>query len=703
MSSIPTFDVEEALRLATFSEPAWNAEGTYVGYQRFHDGESSFVARSVEQPIETDLALRATDDATSRAEFGGEVSGYDWHPDRETSVAVVRDGDVLLADVETEETETVAEAEADHSSPAWHPDGAVLAYIREHSLWLHDVDEGRTRELATDVADLFGPTPLEWSSDGRYLATLTETEEETLALSVYEPFEDVDDDSSRTVWERAPSPAERVVADTFEWAGDTLVYAEDSTDGTERRYRAIRPEQGRSAEEGRLPGEVVLTETDDRGLASAKLAGHESGRVALLAAPSGYHHVYVLDVDVRRDAVADRERPGFDGPGLLQVTSGEFEARGDALDRPEWDESGDRLAYVTNEADSGERRLHVATVDAAEVRAVSAFENVDGNAVYPTWGNGRIACLRSGRTTPADVHVFDPENDAARRVSAGHTSPDSLAWFPDPEPISFESSSDGRSVHGYVYTPPDESANEDLPAVVWAHGGPVRQMRRGFHHMRSYAFFHAFNHVLVDRGYAVLELNYRGGIGYGRDYELGIHHRIGDRDVQDCVDAASFLRAREDIGDSVGFWGLSYGGFLANAVATKTDSFDCAVNFAGIWDWRDWVRYATDRNWGAGRRFRPLFGGHPDEEDPTVEERYRTGSPCDHVDGLDTPLFALHGTADPNVPFAQMDETVTDLVECGAEFEMAYYPDEDHMFQESETWEDAMNRVLPFLDDHLDP
>ncbi|NIS32522.1 MAG: prolyl oligopeptidase family serine peptidase, partial [Actinobacteria bacterium] len=70
-------------------------------------------------------------------------------------------------------------------------------------------------------------------------------------------------------------------------------------------------------------------------------------------------------------------------------------------------------------------------------------------------------------------------------------------------------------------------------------------------------------------------------------------------DVDDCVRAAEFLRDDPRVGDRVGLWGLSYGGFLANAVATKTDAFDAAVNFAGIWDWRDWVRWASEGFRGA--------------------------------------------------------------------------------------------------------
>lgn len=711
MDSESSVTVSDALALATFSEPRWNATGSAVGYLRDQDGDSAFVARPVDTVTETTLSPNAGPlaDGDSRSN----ASCFAWHPTDEHTVAVVSDGDLGLVDVDSGDWTLLTAATSAVTSIAWHPDGDVIASVREGSVWLHDVRSGSHRELTAAAADMFGPTPLKWSTDGRFLATLTDSARDTLSLQVFSPtVEPAATPGDRAaadpvVYEHTPAPTEQVITDTFAWAGSTLVVATDATDGTERAYRVVDVASGASTD--RDPdARTVLTEQDPRGLPSASIVGHPTGRVAIVSATSGYAHLYVCDLAELQDGP---EPLGDAVAGVTQVTTGAFEARGDSGDTPAWNEAGTQLAYVTNEHDAGERRLHVAAFSAPgadepcsliDARA-TVFDDVDGNALAPSWRDGRIACLRAGRTTPADVHVCEPSTRGVRRVSASHPNPAVFDGFPAPEPVRFESSRDGRPVYGYRYSAPDTGPQDDAdqPAVVWAHGGPLRQMRRGFHHMRSYALFHAFNQVLVARGYTVLELNYRGGIGYGRDYELGIHDAIGEIDVQDCVDAAAYLRDRPGVSDQIGFWGLSYGGFLANALATKTDAYDCVVNFAGIWDWRDWVRYVTNRTWSAGRHFLPLFGGHPDDADASVTETYRVASPCDHVTDCETPLFALHGTEDPNVPFAQLDALVTDLVDQGVDFEMAYYPEEGHVFERTATWEDALDRVLPFLDTNL--
>lgn len=701
------FTVDDALALGTVSGPAWNDDASRAGYLRFADGETTF-AHGVPGAEPTAVP--------------GPVGGFDWRPDHPEQVALAADGDVALHDVSTGESRTLASADADHAGVTWAGPDSLL-YLRDGSVWRHDLAGGGVAELLTDVRSTpFGAAPLTVSPDDRLVATVRDAADGPGELVVHGV------ESGERVRGWRPS-TDRVLAG-YDWVDeDHLVYALDDTDASARRFVSVHP----GTDDGR--GVALLSETSDVVCVQPSPVGTDDGWFACLSDRDGHAHLYLVDADARRAAVVDGDSPaadvsdgvadggpdsalddpGFAGEGVVRVTDGEFEARGDAMDLPAWSPDGERVAFVTNEADAGERRLHVADRDGTVARVVDE----PGNVHSVDWGaNDRLLCVRAGRTDPADVCALGLGggiDDGGRsdvghpyaRVSDAYPDRERLAAFPEPEPVSFDGTG-GETVRGYLYLPDRDDAQggtdgpsggTDLPAVVWCHGGPVRQMRRGFHHMRSYAYFHLFNHVLVSRGYAVLELNYRGGIGYGHEFEQGIAGAIGVDDVDDCVRAAEYLRARPAVGDRVGLWGLSYGGFLANAVATKTDAYDAAVNFAGIWDWREWVRYAESFGWGAARRFGAQFGGGPD--DPDTAEAYAVASPCEFAADLDAPLFALHGTDDPNVDFEQLDLLVADLVDRGLEFETAHYPEEDHMFREPATWRDAMGRVLPFLDEHL--
>lgn len=685
------FSVEDALDLATVSEPAANADNSRVGFLRTVGGATEFVAAEVPALAGTDLSLEAGAAVDHVSTDHGDVTAFDWRPGRPAEAAVIADGTLARFDATDGSLSPVVDGPEDCERLAWHPDGSTLAYTEAGLLWLYDLEAGGHRALNSEgpeVAEEFGGTPVRWSADGSAVATKVQSGDDVLGLAAF------DGEEAGPAWQRLPDVTAGRLVSAFDWVDDQrLVYAEDTTEGDERAYRVSEV----SASD---PGTVLLSERDDHVLARDRPIGSDDGRFAVLSGRTGYHHLYVVDVFTRRSAV-ETARPGFTGPGVIQVTEGEFEARGDDRDVPAWGPDDRRLAYVTNERDPGERQVQIVELEGLTEVARVALEELGGNAVQPAWlDRSRLAFVRSERTTPPDVFIAAVEDAAVRRISAAHPDPDTFSDFPEPEPISFDGRG-GLEIPGYLYAPPEAAPGDDRPAIVWAHGGPMRQMRRGFHHMESYAGFHAFNHVLLSEGYVVLAVNYRGGIGYGRAFEHGLQDAIGRDEVDDCVRAAEWLRQDSRVGDRIGLWGLSYGGFLANAVATKTEAFDAVVNFAGIWDWREWVRWATESYRGAGRVFAARFGGHPDADDPAVTTAYDRASPAVYADGLTAPLFALHGSGDPIVPFDQMDALVDDLVDLGADFEMAYYPDEDHMFEAPATWFDALSRVLPFLDTHL--
>jgi len=695
VSNAIDFGFGDAIDLAWVGPPRSNDDGSLVGYLRTEQGETDFATLPVADIDATAVSIReGTFDPDSRTDVGA-VSEFEWRPGHPTEAALVVDGDVHVFDADSGSHRPLISGPSNCSGIAWSPDGETLAYCRDRTLWLHESETVTGVELTGEVEManfLTGPT-VRWSPCGTYVGVVTEGDREALGVAVYGT------DTDEIVWSTLPDPDDSMRA-SFDWVDDGhLVYGEDTRDGTTRIYRSVK-----IGDDGGI-GVPIASESVDGLVLPHEPVGSGTGKLAVVAAETGYRHVYAIDVETRREGVTESS-PGLNGSGVVQVTDGDYEARGDASDVPAWSDDGDRLAYVTNRADAGERHLHVSRVEGDSSEEVLALTDVPGNAIWPSWvDEERIVLARAGTRDPADVHVADQNRGTIGRLSASHPEPDKLETLPEPRPVEFEAS-DGTQLYGYLYTPPAAEPGDELPAIVLCHGGPISQMRRGFHPSKTYSYFHAFDQAFVNEGYAVLELNFRSGIGYGAEFEQAIHRQVGVDEVQDCVDAADFLRSHELVGDDIGMWGRSYGGFLANALATKTDAYDCAVNVAGIWDWRTWEEWAIEEGpstWGPGEAswFHNRFGGPPDSEDEEVQERYRRASPNTYVDEMETPLLALHGSSDKNVTVEELHHLIVDCVDAGVEFDTVYYPDEEHMFEKPETWHDALPRVLEFFDSHL--
>ncbi|MFP8890545.1 prolyl oligopeptidase family serine peptidase [Natrialbaceae archaeon A-CW2] len=696
MSKATTFDIEDALDLVSVSNPQWNSTGSYVGFLRTAYGETDFASLPVGDLTKTAVSIRDGIEKPNSSTDSGGVSAFDWRPEHPSEAAIVVDGAIDIFDVETGESRPVIHGKQPCSGITWSPDGETLAYLSDGTLWVYEQRSIRVCEFDSNVsaASFLSGSEVRWDPSGRYVGVVVEGDLEALGITVFDTV------NGEIVWSTIPDESESCMRASFDWVEDGhLVYAEDTMDGTTRVYRSVKIGMDHGV------GKPIASESVDGLLLPHEPVGSGTGRLAVISARTGYRHIYAIDVQTRRQTI-ESDQPDLTGSGIVQVTEGEFEARGDASDVPAWSDDGKQLAYVTNRVDPGERHLHVATIDETGTTEHTAFTDIRGNALAPTWfSDDRIAFLRAGRFSPADVHVADVQQKTMQRLSASHPSPERLETLPEPEPVEFEAS-DGETVYGYLYTPPEARAGDDIPAIVLCHGGPISQMRRGFHPGKTYCYFHGFDQALVAEGYAVLELNFRSGIGYGRAFEQAIHRRVGVDEVQDCVDAAAFLRSHELIGDTVGMWGRSYGGFLANILATKTEAYDCAVNVAGIWDWRTWEEWAIEEGrstWGPGEAswFHNRFGGPPNSEDPVVQERYRIASPNTYVDEMKTPLLALHGSADKNVTVEELHRLIVECVDAGVDFDSVYYPDEEHMFERPETWRDAYARVLDFFDVHL--
>jgi dipeptidyl aminopeptidase/acylaminoacyl peptidase len=368
-----------------------------------------------------------------------------------------------------------------------------------------------------------------------------------------------------------------------------------------------------------------------------------------------------------------------DGGAVEALTPGKFEVENVVL-------SQDRtfVVFSTNKNDIDRRHLWQVRTDGGEPRQITSGEGIE---MYPVlFDNDRkIGFFRSTARDP-----FMPFSAA---IDGGNLKPLAAQALPRdfpsarlvvPEQVIFKAA-DGLEVHGQLFKPANASGK--LPALVFMHGGPPRQMLLGWHYLYYYHNSYAMNQYLTSRGYMVLSVNYRSGIGYGRAFRMAQHRGArGASEYQDVVAGAKYLRERDDVDRKrVGLWGGSYGGYLtALGLARNSDIFSAGVDFHGVHDWSQRV---------AGL---PLPVEAPDRA-----RLARESSPISSVDKWKSPVLLIHGDDDRNVEFSQTVNLVRRLRANGVYFEELIFPDEIHDFLLHQSWLRAYHAGAEFFDKRL--
>jgi len=256
----------------------------------------------------------------------------------------------------------------------------------------------------------------------------------------------------------------------------------------------------------------------------------------------------------------------------------------------------------------------------------------------------------------------------------------------EPQQAIFKSS-DGLEIHAQIFSPKSAKPGKKLPALIFLHGGSMRQMLLGWHYMYYYSNSYAMNQYLASRGYLVLALNYRSGIGYGRAFrEAPGRAGRGTTEYQDVVAAGKYLRSLSNVDPKrIGLWGGSYGGYLtALGLGRNSDIFAAGVDLHGVHDW------PTD-NWD-GKNI-----------PPELNKLAHESSPVTAVNTWKSPVLFIHGDDDRNVYFTQTVDLVARLREKGVEIEQLIFPDDIHDFLLHRNWLAAYHAASDFFDRHLGP
>lgn len=295
--------------------------------------------------------------------------------------------------------------------------------------------------------------------------------------------------------------------------------------------------------------------------------------------------------------------------------------------------------------------------------------------------DGRVVFLADSAThTPAIVEVKNGKTSIIRPSSEAEILPSLIS----PAQIVSWPTSDGALAYGFYYPPKNpefQAPAEDLPPlIVNVHGGPTSSTRPGLSVATQY---------WTSRGFAVLDVNYRGSTGFGRAYRERLNGNWGVMDVQDCADGAKSLIER-GLADPkrIAIRGGSAGGFTTLNALVRSDVFTAGTSFYGIADLK--MLEAETHKFEAGYSFRLL--GSSDLSDPVWEDR----SPLFHIDEITAPLLLLQGAEDRVVPPSQAHAMYDALVAKGNAVALKIYEGEGHGFRRATTIRDAWAAELAF-------
>jgi dipeptidyl aminopeptidase/acylaminoacyl peptidase len=556
---------------------------------------------------------------------------------------------------------------AEGSSPQLSPSGDSLTFVRGGQIWIAVTRaDGAEPKQLTKLRG--GASSVRWSPDGRRLAFASNRQRHALigvwdlaskSLRYVDPSVDQD---AAPVW--SPDGRSLAFIRTPSRVSD-IIFVPERASPIPWSIRVADPETGTSRELWRAnsgPGSVF------RGVVAEDqlVWSPDGGRIAFPWEGDGWTHLYSI---------------GTSGGAPTLLTPGAFEVEHVTV-APD----GRSFLYSSNQGDVDRRHLWRVPLDgSAKPVALTSGTGLEWEPLVLSDGR-TVALLHSDPELPARPAILDQSSGALRDIAPGLIPPGfPAASLVTPSQVVLRAA-DGTPVHAQLFLPPDAKPGDRRPAAIFFHGGSRRQMLLGWHYMYYYANAYAMNQYLASRGYVVLSVNYRSGIGYGLNFREALNYgAAGASEYQDVVAAGKYLRSRADVDPRrVALWGGSYGGYLtAMGLARNSDLFAAGVDLHGVHDWNSEI---------------PNFVPAYDSLNYATESAlaYRS-SPIASVDRWRSPVLLIHGDDDRNVPFGETITLAYELRKRGVPVEQLIFPDEVHDFLLWRNWVQAYAAAEEFL------
>jgi dipeptidyl aminopeptidase/acylaminoacyl peptidase len=407
---------------------------------------------------------------------------------------------------------------------------------------------------------------------------------------------------------------------------------------------------------------------------------HDNHTLWYLSEATGYSQLYLKDIRAK---------------GVRQLTSGSFEISDPIVTR------NDRYFYaVANKKAPGIYEIYRVSVRSGDMQAVTQLGGVNGPQPSALEEGGmsyalspdesKLLVYHSSTLRPPEVWVVDARPDgAAKRIT--HTVSSTFTAIPwvKPQIVQVPSTHVKRPIYARLYVPRDYTPSKSWPAAVFIHGaGYLQDAHKGWSYYFREMMFSTF---LTQHGYLVLDMDYRGSKGYGRDWRTAIYRNMGHPEVQDIEDGVHWLESDWHVDSKrLGVWGGSYGGFMTYMMMfRRPDLFAAGAALRPVGDWADYNDFYTGDILN-----RPNI-------DPKA---YYDSSPINYAGQLKNHLLILQGMEDDNVFFMDTVHMVEKLQELhNTNFDVMFYPTEHHDFKAPYSWLDEYRRIWKLFNTYVNP
>ncbi len=710
----------------------WNAEGK-PRLDLYLVSTSGGSPEKILSPAELPVPYR-TPDKENKLDYGIEVrddfvkarenqlGNFEWSPDS-SKLVFNYGGDIYLLPIETKKPQRLTITQSPEAGGRFL-DNQRIMYTQGGHVFVMHLDRPLVVQLTKEsnpqaFKSVGAVTP---SKDGSRIAYVVSdsSKQKTLVVPNYLPeltaagnirrgwteqtlFATLTDGSRDTPFEiKLPKPEGVSSFRRMVWAADNRSLIVDRLDKDTKRRQLFYVYNVGAKDEKVI---LVTEETDDKWQAPLSTIFEPNpknpAQLFFGSERDGYNHLYLATLAAATTAVTDPNArvaegsPGFTSNAQIeQLTKGNWQ-----VEWAKWTGDSTEVVFLSTKDGYTERTFSSIYMPDRSVLNVegAGYEGMRGSPQVNDESQPNLLYEFSKWDQPGELHlvrVCPRCRGLSFPKKLTETVPSSFAARKWTVPQFIEiPSRDGKKIPAKIYLPPghDPKSKKKYPMAIFVHGaGYLQNVINGWN---NYYREFMFNDMLARKGYVVLDIDYRGSAGYGRDWRTDVYDFLGGKDFDDHIDSIDHMVANYAVDQKrVGAYGGSYGGFMAGMLAMRApERIAAAAALRPVFDWKNY--FATNPGYTAQRL------GFPDKN----PEAYRRSSPISYADKLERPLLILHGMADDNVHVQDSVQLIEKLIRLNKTqyFEAMLYPSENHGFVRPESWADEYERILAFFERHL--